>query len=244
MSPAASQEHDDTIVQALEPVEVPAAFDVVAGRLRRAIQLGSYITGDRLPSERALSEQLGVSRVTLREALRVLEGEGLITRTRGSSGGSTIGATSTSAQEIRERLRGRRDEMLAALEFRAVVESAAAELAAERRTDDDLARIAAAVEALRDAVDVPTFRRADSEFHIAVADAARNPMLEVAIEDARVAMFLVIDALEFDLLLEANVAAHQRILAAIRDGAASRARKAMMRHLRETQDEFERLLDD
>src|SRR5262245_21338895 len=81
---------ETTVGTVLGRIEKPAAYELVVNQLKRAIHLGSYVPGDKLPPERALAEQLGVSRVTTREALRVLQGEGYISV--GSGGTSVIQA--------------------------------------------------------------------------------------------------------------------------------------------------------
>ena len=74
----------------LEPVAAVPAHELVLAQLRRSIHLGHFGAGDRLPPERELARQLGVSRTTVREAVRVLEGEGLVEIKRGSSGGISV----------------------------------------------------------------------------------------------------------------------------------------------------------
>ena len=77
-------------IRSIESVHAAAAYEVAADNIRRAIALGRFLPGDKLPPERELSEQMQVSRTTIREAVRVLEGEGLITVKRGALGGLVV----------------------------------------------------------------------------------------------------------------------------------------------------------
>ena len=71
----------------MERVELSPAYELVVECIRRAIHIGTYIPGDKLPPERLLAEHLGVSRTTLREAVRVLASEGYVESRRGAHGG-------------------------------------------------------------------------------------------------------------------------------------------------------------
>ena len=70
----------------MEPVRKIAVHELVVNRLRRAIHLGDYLPGDRLPSERDIADRLEVSRESVREAIRVLESEGYVVSRRGAIG--------------------------------------------------------------------------------------------------------------------------------------------------------------
>jgi GntR family transcriptional repressor for pyruvate dehydrogenase complex len=224
--------------RALGTVSVPSAADVVVAQLTRAIELGRLLPGDRLPAERELAMQLGVSRVTLRAALHALQGAGLLERSgRGSGGGALVIAAEPSRAGDGGG-RARRDELEEIYEFRVACESAAAELAAERRTDADLARMRRAIDDLGGELTSARFRAADSDFHLALADAARNRRLREAIEDARAAMFRPLDALPFELAVPRTVEDHRRILDTVAGRDPAAARKAVVEHLREAQDEL------
>jgi DNA-binding FadR family transcriptional regulator len=225
-----------------EPVEIAAAYELVVERLRRAIHLRQYVPGDRLPSQRKLAESLGVSRVTVRDALRVLQGEGYVESRRGAMGGPFVVPRTEPAERLQEIFRERRAEFESILDFRLVVEGAAARLAAERRSPDDLDRMRAAIEGMRRATDLPGFRRGDSAFHLAVANAAANPMLREAIERARGAMFLPMDSLDQELRLAEWVGWHGQLLAAIEAGQAGRAERAMRWHIEHNRREIRALL--
>jgi DNA-binding FadR family transcriptional regulator len=117
-------------VRTLGPVSVPSAADIVVAQLTRAIELGRFLPGDQLPPEREFAVQLGVSRMTLRAALRDLEGTGLLNRVRrGSGGGALVISTGTIGASGAEHHALRR-ELDAIFEFRTACESVAAELAA------------------------------------------------------------------------------------------------------------------
>jgi len=232
----------ETTPPAIDAVELPAAHAVVVEHLRRAIHLGHYPVGTKLPPERTLATQLGISRVTLREAIRVLEDEGLIRTRRGATGGAFVLMPALSPEELRAHVRGRRDELLAVLEFRLVNERLAARMAAERVTPQDVADLEATVEALRTSTGIGPFRQADSAFHLKVASMAASALIESAVADARAAMFLPLDVLDFDIMHDSAVRGHEKVLAAIRDGDGDRASRAMASHIRTTTRELEAVL--
>jgi GntR family transcriptional repressor for pyruvate dehydrogenase complex len=225
-----------------EPVEIVAAYQLVVERLRRAIHLGQYVPGDRLPSERKLAESLGVSRVTVREALRVLQGEGYVETRRGAMGGPFVVPQAEPTERLREILRDRRQEFESLMDFRIVVEGGSARLAAERSTDEDLARMRGAIEDMTTSENLFRFRQADSAFHLAVANAAANPMLRDAIENARAAMFLPMDSLQQELHLGEWVRRHRDLLRAIEARDAGAAARATRRHIEHNRAEIRALL--
>ncbi|HEV2242235.1 MAG TPA: GntR family transcriptional regulator, partial [Streptosporangiaceae bacterium] len=125
----------------IEAVDLVAAHEVVTERLRHAIHLGTYLPGDKLPPERTLAQQLGVSRMTVREAIRTLRAEGYVVSRRGSAGGITVLDQAGDSGRLRPLLLQRMAELDDGFEFRIAVEGAAARLAAQRRTKRDLARL-------------------------------------------------------------------------------------------------------
>jgi DNA-binding FadR family transcriptional regulator len=215
-------------------IEVLPAYAVVVEHIRRAIHLGEYKPGDKLMPERRHAEHLGVSRVTLREAIRVLEGEGYVQTRRGSAGGVIVLSTRESPEQLREQLRGRLDELLDIQDFRLVNERLAAERAAERADEEDFAALEEALAAMEASEGLGDFRQADSAFHLRIAAAARSPLLMAAIEEARAAMFNTADAFDGLVTVAASLKAHQRIFAAMQDRDAARAGRAMARHVEST----------
>ena len=225
-----------------EPVEIVAASELVVERLRRAIHLRQYAPGERLPSERKLAESLGVSRVTVREALRTLQDEGYVESRRGATGGPFVVVPKTGTTErLQEILRERREEFESILDYRTVVEGGAAQFAAERRSEEDLELMRSAVGDMRSSKDMTAFRQADSAFHLAIANAAANPLLRGAIERARAAMFLPMDSLE-QTFNRAWIGWHQQLLAAIEAGKPRLAAEAMRRHVEYNRREIRALL--
>lgn len=227
----------------LKPLAVPPAYELVLNRLRRAIHLGIYGPGDKLPPERLHAEQLGVSRVTLREAIRVLEGEGYVKTRRGSTGGVTVLDRREAPGQLRRRLRDDIEQLRAVADFRLANERCAAERAATRVSDDDIAALEQAIDALRDSTSIGSFRQADSLFHLRIAETADCELLRQAVEDARAAMFMPLDALDFELMHSSSVRAHTKILDALKEGDAAKAGRAMASHLRHTEAELDAVLN-
>ena len=194
-----------------------------------------------LPPERELADSLGVSRVTLREAIRVLQAEGYLQSRGGKRARLVLLERQESVDVLRVRLQQRQPDIAAILEYRQAVEGASARLAATRRTDEDLDLISGWMQACRESPDLPAFRRADAGFHLAIADAARNQLLRTSIEDARVAMFLPLDVLNRPLQ-KSSITQHQVILAAIRRGNGRAAERAMVQHVQSTGRDFQEAL--
>jgi GntR family transcriptional regulator, transcriptional repressor for pyruvate dehydrogenase complex len=217
-------------VTSIEPIDFAAAYEVVTERIRRAIHIGSYLPGDKLPPERTLAQQLGVSRTTVREAIRVLEGEGYVISKRGASGGILVLDQAENEERIRPLLTEKLPEIEELFDYRVAVEGAAARLAADRRTDEDLAILRDAYEVMRSDRETRRFRAADNAFHLAIADAARNRLMRQAIEDARAAMWVPIDRLITQVFTNAN-RHHKHILDAIADRDPDAAQKAVVEHL-------------
>ncbi len=228
---------------AIGRVEVPPAYEVVADRLRRAIHVGLLSDGERLPSERDLAELLGVSRVTVREALRTLQGAGYITRRRGAAHGTMVATPLVDAATLRVSLLERLPEIREVSDFRAIVEAAAAEAAAGRHDELAVAALDGAVAALDEVETVGEFRRSDALFHLQIAHMAGNRMLEGAIVDAREQMFAPIDALPYRLMVDRSRRDHAAIRDAIVAGRGKRAAALMARHVRASYDELRSAVD-
>jgi GntR family transcriptional regulator, transcriptional repressor for pyruvate dehydrogenase complex len=228
-------------VTGIEPIDFAAAYEVVTERIRRAIHIGSYLPGDKLPPERSLAQQLGVSRTTVREAIRVLEGEGYVVSRRGASGGIIVLDQAENEERLRPLLAEKLPEIEEGFDYRVAVEGAAARLAAERRTDEDLAILQDAYDVMRADRETQRFRAADNAFHLAIADAARNRLMRQAIEDARAEMWVPIDRLIDRVFTTAN-RHHKQILDAIRDRDPDAAQKAVVDHLETARRDLRRAL--
>ena len=238
--PTGSGETPNDGAARIEPVRPTAAHELVVSQVRRAIQLGRFVPGDKLPPERQLAQQLGVSRTTVREAVRVLETEGLLESRRGATGGLLVRRPAQPEATLRETVREQRDAIRAVFDFRIANEAAAARLAAERRTDDDLSELGALVEKMgllaatpesrADLDNIPRFIAADSAFHLGIARAARNVYMLRAIEDARAAMFLPIGAV-FQRLEDNANDFHEAIFGALHSKNPDAAEAAMRDHL-------------
>jgi GntR family transcriptional regulator, transcriptional repressor for pyruvate dehydrogenase complex len=218
----------------LRPLDTPPVYGAVVERVKRAVALGVLLPGDRLPAERAFAEGLGVSRVTVREALRVLQGEGMLVAKRGSAG--TIVASSALAAVGGDPAMDE-DRLREVFEVRLAVETTAARLAAERRDDAGLRALDACQEALEASREIHAFRRADSEFHLAIARMSGNAMIHQIVEDVRAAVFSQLDAQDFDVVFESSSRGHAAVTAAVRAGDADAAAAAMAAHLEEARTE-------
>jgi len=161
-------------------------YELVAERLRQRVVHGELQPGERLPNEAVLATDYGVSRATVREALRVLATQSLIRTSKGAGGGSyvtlpSVNGVSEYVQSSISLLADADDVTLEELlEARELLEVPAARLAAERRTEEELER-------LRDAIPDEPLRLGtqrqfvyNQDFHLAVIDGCRNALLAIA----------------------------------------------------------------
>jgi GntR family transcriptional regulator, transcriptional repressor for pyruvate dehydrogenase complex len=197
---------------------------------------GQLIEGDVLPSERALMADTGLGRATVREALRILEVEGLITPRLGRYGGWTVRRPDRSVvtRSIDGFIRGTGIRLADLLATREAIEPSCAALAAEHRTAEDLAAIELHGEQLRALVrDRPAFLRENVRWHLAVVDATHNELLIAIMSALGDAIHDGTDIEQFVSLKvrRAAIADHEAVVAAIRDQDPEAARRRMHRHV-------------
>ncbi|MEU3182601.1 FadR/GntR family transcriptional regulator [Streptomyces sp. NPDC006923] len=199
-----------------------ALSDQVITELRNQITSGEWPVGSRIPTEPELVEQLGVARNTVREAVRALAHNGLLDIRQGS--GTYVIATSELAGVMHRRFAGADPRHIA--ELRSTLESSAARLAAERRTERDLRHLEALLARREDAWaagDADRFVAADTTLHLAVVSASHNDVLTALYADLG---HLLRDWLHQDVGRELRPEDHMdhgRLVAAIRAGDAQTA---------------------
>jgi DNA-binding FadR family transcriptional regulator len=172
-----------------KPAKQNRIYQDVVDQIQEAILEGELKVGEQLPPERKLIETFGVSRGTLREALRVLQQKGMIDIKTGVSGGSVVkGVTSESFSEnLALLIRYKKVALKDLAEFREGLEGTVASLAAERANDEDLTTLrnlydesVAAFEAGPEQWD--TAIRCDEQIHLALARISGNPLFITVLE--------------------------------------------------------------
>lgn len=229
----------------MKPIEKQPAYVQVADHIRRAIQLGQYVCSDRLPTETALAEQLGVSRTTLREAIRHLEGEGYIQARPGSHGGVFVAQRDVALESQLATLRKNWDDIEHLFDFRIAVECAAAGITAETRTEADLEAMKRANRGVALGKDHSERRASDAAFHLAISKATGNPYFQRAVEDARAGMFRPLDVYGFSFDMWAGQSGeHQAVYDAIAAHDKATAEGAMRDHLQGARDKIRKMIWD
>ena len=215
----------------------------VAEHLRTLIHHGEVGPGDRLPAERELAEQLGVARISVREAIKILQQHGYVQVRRGARGGTYVTELTEPLEKWRMRMRTQVGEFDDVIDFRIALETDAARLAAIRRDRSDLAALRAAITKLGQADSGHSvFRLADSQFHRGLARAARNARLETAIESARGELFSPHDLLPYVNPVEDSRRDHQQIYDAVRDADPDTAAGAMREHIERTRHQLREIV--
>ena len=166
-------------VSLISPLAAAGRADEVVQRVSQAIQLGLFVDGEQLPPETEFAAQLGVSAMTLREALSTLRQQGLVETRRGRTGGTFVRRPAApSVAVLRERLRGMATSTLRDLiDEQFAVSGAAAKLAAARASGASVRRLHTLVHQLSGAASLGSRIRADSRFHIEVAIASQSERL-------------------------------------------------------------------
>lgn len=229
----------------------PSRTQDAVDQLLDAIIDGTLTAGEQLPPEGILAVEFGVSRLTMREAVRLLQAQGVIVQVPGSRHRIAPVSEWTGMDAVVRHARSageRRRSSIELLEVRMMIETGAAQLAAVRRTEEDLATLEASLERMiahHEAADVDGFVIADLEFHDTVLRAADNRILLAAI--------LPLTTMLADTRGETSVVAeirahaideHRRVLDAVRSGDALAARDAMAGHMTQTHDDLVSLVHD
>ncbi|TCJ17691.1 FadR family transcriptional regulator [Flaviaesturariibacter flavus] len=223
----------EDVLSTFREISIEKPVDVIIRQIKELLVSGALQPGDKLPPERKLSEQLGVGRTHVREALRRLEFYGIL-RTRPQSG-TFVASIGISALEnlISDVLQIEAPSFVSLVETRVLLEVASVELACERRTDDDLGRLRQSLESYlgRARLGVKAVEE-DLMFHLAIADASKNRALKslllIIIPDiiANYSLFKVCDTVTNKALAE-----HEALFEAIRAGDGVRGAALMKEHL-------------
>lgn len=212
------------------------AYERVAGQLREQIADGELPRGTRLPNETVLAEEHGVSRATVREALRLLAAQNLIRTAKGAGGGSFV--TLPSAGHLSESLRSGLSFLTEAqdvsleelLEARELLEVPAARLAAQRRLADDVERLRATIPS---GVGGPQEEFSyNEEFHSVVLEASGNALLVIAAQPIFTVLQTHLARSTLARRFYRAVHGHHRLIAAaVEEGDARAAEREMRDHL-------------
>ncbi len=219
-------------MSSIRTVRTGNVFEETLSRLLRAISLGQYMVGEKLPAERELAESLGVSRATLRDVLHELQETGVLDIKRGRYGGAFIiglPADHELHRPIDE------SELNDALQFRAVLDAAAARLAAEAPlTGEQRRHLREACDAC-DTAEPGQYRQLDSRFHLAIAELTGIPSLHKAAAEVRDRVNAMLDRIP---MITTNLAhsdeQHRAILEAVLNGNPLEAEHAALEHARGT----------
>lgn len=217
----------------LTPVRAGNAFEETVERMLTVIKLGVVAAGDRFPAERELAAVLGVSRITLREAIRALQEAGYVESRRGRFGGTFVTYTRPDPNMGEVRRIAQRDpgRLADALTFRRAVETGAAEVLAASGGDRGRELLLARLTEVNNA-SPRDYRRLDTLFHLTIAELTGSGLLAAACTDARMRLNDLLNAIP---VLEHNIlhtaVQHTAIAEAILAGDPEAARRAVTEHL-------------
>ncbi|THA24517.1 FadR family transcriptional regulator [Streptomyces sp. RKND-216] len=216
--------------------DVGQGWRSVGHKLAEEIELmvaqGRLTVGEKLPPERALAETLGVSRTTLRDALRELEIKGLVSRRPGRGTVVTVPTDADRNLAFSRRAQAATTSFRDVMELRQTVEPGCAFLAASRITAGQIGRLDALAEAAAATDNPRALGELDVEFHKLIAAASSNPLIvelfesigELSAETRRIGF-------QSPLRKDVSWGGHARVLDALRQNDGAAAREAMSRHL-------------
>ncbi|MFD8413299.1 MULTISPECIES: FadR/GntR family transcriptional regulator [unclassified Streptomyces] len=218
----------------LRQVRAGNGFEEALEQILQVVRLGLVPGGERLPPERELAEAMGISRVTLREVLKVLQEQGLVEARRGRYGGTfvlprpdtPVGGTE---DELRRRVAG--VDLEDVLRFREVLEVGAAGLCASQGLPEGGSeRLLGALAATHDAP-LADYRRRDTLFHLALCELAGSATLTAQYAAVRATVNDLLDCIPLLVRnLEHSQAQHTALVDAVLERNADAAREVMREH--------------
>jgi DNA-binding FadR family transcriptional regulator len=223
-----------------ESLHRPRAFEEILGQVEQAIAQGQLGPGDRLPPERELAETFGVSRSSVREALRVLEMFGVVVARRGAGNEAGSIVADGNANGLVMAL-GLHSALLRIpprdlVDVRVLIESYAAGRAATRSSPDGVRKLEKLIENMEASTSPDSFYELDTDFHVALGELSGNVLLPVLMEALRGSMqremlagYGRLD--DWDTVREQLIAEHREILDAIGKADTDRAEAILRSHI-------------
>lgn len=217
-------------------VQVSRVSEEIIRQVEQAIYSEKLLPGDRLAPERELAEQFGVSRITIRDALRVLESNGLIEIRVGANGGAFVREPNLDSlsSSLNSMLKFKKATLLELTEARKIIETATAELAADRASPEDLELLEEVVMQARKALEAGDlyYMPHSVNFHSALAKSAKNYILELTVGSFRTLFYNVLEKLlPTRDMAEKAAEDHWGIYEAVKAGDGKLARQLMEEHL-------------
>jgi DNA-binding FadR family transcriptional regulator len=234
--------------RSFEPVATRRTFEEAVEQIAEKIKGGDLHTGDRLPSERELAAQMRISRPTLREAIKLMAGAGVLEVRRGQSGGIFVASELVPRELVRSRQEIRFSEVAGVLEARRLLEPRVAQLAAVHASDDDFAVMSQTIERKRELAASDDFLRnedlflqLDLKFHLAMARATRNSTIVSLMRSLLRQLEIARDmAMHAPLVPDWTIEIHERTLAAIRAADFPLIEAVMDEHLAQLEQIWEK----
>jgi GntR family transcriptional repressor for pyruvate dehydrogenase complex len=221
-------------------VQTSRLYEQIVQQIEDSIMQGALKPGDQLPAERELAQQFGVSRTAVREAVKTLREKGLLEAYSGRGTFITDGTSENIRQSLDRMIKiGQPEGSLYLAEVRAILEPEIAALAATRIEEQHLAGLREAFAVMgRSRTDSEAYIEADLDFHLALAEAAANPLILSLLDsivgvlrEQRLRIFRVEGG------PERGQFHHQRILEAIEQRDPVKAREAMRAHLQQVRED-------
>ncbi|MFE9338695.1 FadR/GntR family transcriptional regulator [Streptomyces sp. NPDC007063] len=226
---------DDRLATVLRTVHAGNGFEEALEQILQIVRLGLVAEGERLPAERELAERLGISRVTLREVLKVLAEQGVVASRRGRYGGTFVlpqpAAEESGAEPGEVRLPAGAPELADTLVFREVLETGAAEVCATRGLSAaEAARLREALDATREAA-LQDYRRQDTLLHLTLVELAGSPSLTARYAAVRAKLNELLNHIPLLVRnLEHAQQQHAALVAAVLEGDGEGARAIAREH--------------
>lgn len=231
----------------IKPVKKETLSQKIITEIKSLIDSGQLTPGMKLPSEREFSQMLGVSRPSLREALKVLSVLGIIEHRHGKGTYLTTEHDNWPIEPLSIFFSIKKGALIDIYEARQGLERTANSLAAKRRTQEDLDSMTEAINKMRKAIDdTAKFFKYDIDFHIAIVSSTRNPVLIDLLKKIYKIHFETRDVLystaeNYEINTKDDLAKHEKLLKHISDGNADAASKNIHDHLEEVQERIMRV---
>jgi GntR family transcriptional repressor for pyruvate dehydrogenase complex len=224
----------------VEPVRTSRTFEAAIENLLEGIERATLHLDDRLPTEEQLAGQLGISKPTLRQALRVLERSGLLRVRAGKGGGIFIASEVVPVDAITHNVAVEAEDAVDVLRGRRLLEGAVTVMAAKVATEEDYSAIERTIDLLaRNVGDRPRVMGANAMFHRAVIRACHNKTLQSAMRNIESDLAPIRDSYQGGIENDREtLEIHQRQVAAMRSGNFKQLAAVLDEHFRMLEEEF------